>query len=146
MFREVSKSNSRGGAEGDEEVVSLCKISSVSLLFKGECKSVCAMSSMWLPYMGGADGTISGPVGVDVTVGGLDRVEVVGKFTFLWACNFKMFVKLSYCLFIDGAYFIMSKASLINSLYLSVAFAMIDVFSVNCSLVGFVLLDVVKFL
>ena len=101
MFREVSKSNSRGGAEGDEEVVSLCKISSVSLLFKGECKSVCAMSSMWLSYMGGADRVISGPVGVDVTVGGLDRVEVVGRFTFLWACNFKMFLELSYCLYID---------------------------------------------
>ena len=69
---------------------------------------------------------------------------VIGKFTFLWACNFKIFVKLSYCLFIDGLCFIMSNASLIKSLYLSVAFAMIDVFSVNCSLVGFVLWDVVK--
>ena len=56
--------------EVDEEFVFLCKISFVSLLFKGECKSACALSSMWFPSKGGAEGTILGLVGVSGMVGG----------------------------------------------------------------------------
>ena len=45
-----------------------------------------------------------------------------------WLCNFRIFVKLSNCIFIDGECFRISRASLMASLYLSLAFAMIFVF------------------
>ena len=58
---------------------------------------------------------------------------------FLWLYNFNMLVKLSYCLFIMGPNLIIYRASLIESLSLSGALAIIVVFSVSCSVVGLVL-------
>ena len=48
-----------------------------------------------------------------------------------WLFNFKIFVKLSNCIFIDGECFKINKASLMASLYLSLALAMIFVFWVS---------------
>ena len=47
--------------------------------------------------------------------------------------------KLSNCLFIRGFSFKINKASVMASRFLSFAVAIILVFSINCSLVGFVL-------
>ena len=53
-------------------------------------------------------------------------------------------MKLSNCIFKEGALFIMRRASLIASLYLSLAFVNIMVLLVCCSLVGFVLWSFMK--
>ena len=88
--------------------------------------------------------------GSSVRMGGGERIitewlDVFWEFA-LWLCNCNILEKLSYCLLIAGASFRINRASLIANLYLSGALAIIVVFSVSSSLVGFLLCSSMKWL
>ena len=134
----------RGGAEGENESALEFEFSAVSLLRNGESKGACSMISVEISSSGGAEGAILEPLSGGGRTDRVDGVGIICELEFLWACNFRIFVKLSYCLLIDGECFIMRRASLIKSLYRSGAFAITDVFSVSCSLDGFMLWKVRK--